>query len=108
MGNISNKWGSKIQVLIKLLTFSVQNKEKSKSETSGMPVTVGYVLMCMFAFWEKMSIGRLKVHEIEPDIEREGRGCDRSAGCLPYFQYFLQTTEGAENSNSHSKGRMEV
>lgn len=39
-----------------------------------------------------MSIGRLKVHEIESDIEGEGRGCDPRIGkriafgregCLP-------------------------
>ena len=37
----------------------MQNKERSKSNPYGMPMIIGYVLMCVFACWGKMSIGRL-------------------------------------------------
>lgn len=58
----------------------VQNKEKSKSKPYGMSIITGYVLMHVFACWGKMSIDKLKVHEIEPNFQGEKRGQDPVSG----------------------------
>lgn len=74
----------------------MQNKEKSKSKPYGMPIITGYVLMRVFACWGKMSIDRLKVHETEPNFQRENRRQDpvpgkwiafEKEGCLFFWNW---------------------